>query len=100
MDQNLPKRTRFADRSKIKLGLFLVEIFEFLKNEEKFGGNKVKSVATVALIPYDVCVSDPRARYGYLLGTFEFFDKEQENNWGKFVGNKGQIRVKHGSDTI
>ena len=54
MDQNLPKRTRFADRSKGKLGLFLVEIFEFLKNKEKFGGNKVKSVATVALIPYDV----------------------------------------------
>ena len=54
MDQNLPKRTRFADRSKSKLGLFLVEIFEFLKNEEKFGGNRVKSMATVALIPYDV----------------------------------------------
>ena len=48
MDQNLPKRTRFADRSKSKLGLFLVEIFEFLKNKEKFGGNsweaKIKSV--------------------------------------------------------
>ena len=38
MDQNLQKRTRFTDRSKSNLGLFLVEIFEFLKIKEKFGG--------------------------------------------------------------
>ena len=37
-DQNLQKRTRFADRFKSNLGLFFVEIFEFLKIKEKFGG--------------------------------------------------------------
>ena len=36
-DQNLLKRTRFTDRSKSKLGLFLVEIFEFLKNKKNLG---------------------------------------------------------------
>ena len=38
MDQNLQIRTQISDRSKNKLGLFLVEIFEFLKIKEKFGG--------------------------------------------------------------
>ena len=47
-DQNLPKRTRFTDRSKSNLGLFFVEIFEFLKIIEKFGGgNTNQSVATM-----------------------------------------------------
>jgi len=51
MDQNLQKRTQISDRSKSKLGLFLVEIFEFLKIKEKLGGfgveTHVKSVATM-----------------------------------------------------
>ena len=58
MDQNLPKLTQISDRSKSNLGLFLVEIFEINKIKEFFcgfgGGNKGKSVATLALIPYDV----------------------------------------------
>ena len=58
MDQNLQKCTRFADRSKSNLGLFLVKIYEFLKIKEKFGRKvgetQIKSMATVALIPYVV----------------------------------------------
>ena len=58
MDQNLPKCIKITDWSKRNLGLFLVEIFEISKIKEKIcgfgGGNKGKSVATLALIPYDV----------------------------------------------
>ena len=57
MDQNLQKRAQISDRSKSKLGLFLVEIFEFLKNEEKIGGfwwkDKSNPCQPRALIPYD-----------------------------------------------
>ena len=56
MDQNLQKRTQISDRSKSKLGLFLVEIFEFLKIKEKFGGfgggNTSQIRGNHALIPY------------------------------------------------
>ena len=57
MDQNLQKRTQISDRSKSKLGLFLVEIFEFLKIKEKFVvfvGEKSQVRGNHALIPYGV----------------------------------------------
>ena len=57
MDQNLQKRTQISDRSKSKLGLFLVEIFEFLKIKEKLGGfgggNTCQIRGNHALIPND-----------------------------------------------
>ena len=56
--QKLPKTQRIDRSARIKERLFLVEIFEFLKNKEKFGGfgggNTNQSVSTFALIPYDV----------------------------------------------
>ena len=57
MDQNLQKRTQISDRSKSKLGLFFVEIFEFLKIKEKLGGfgggNTCQIRGNHALIPND-----------------------------------------------
>jgi hypothetical protein len=56
--QKLPKTQRIDRSARIKERLFLVEIFEFLKNKEKFGGfwwkHKSNPCQPRALIPYDV----------------------------------------------
>ena len=53
----LPKTQQIDRSDRIHGKAIFVEIFEFLKNEEKFGGidggNTNQSVSTFALIPYD-----------------------------------------------
>ena len=82
-------QTQQIDRSaQIQEGLFLVKIFEFIKNQEKFrgfgGGNTSHSVSTQALIPYDagwVPIFTDRRREGEERDEHE--QNERENEEGK-----------------
>jgi hypothetical protein len=78
--------------------------FRISQNQRKIwgicGGNKVKSVATFALIPYGDMGIRSRTRYGYFCGDFRIFTKNTKFFGGKSVATQGQIRVNGGSDTI
>ena len=84
MDQNLPKRTRFTDRSKSKLGLFLVEIFEITQEQEKFGGfggnTRSNPWQPRALIPYDAEKTAWVARSSRIDGGKDELTQEREEH--------------------
>ena len=80
----LPKTHQIDQIARIPKWLFLVEIFEFLKNEEKFGGFVGETQSNPwqprALIPYDAVRPD---LHRFEAGKAENTKNKEEHTKGK-----------------